>query len=190
MAANRRRRVYWVGGIEGYRTELLEDLYWFSVEQPKKMKQPRQFKDFRDFDDYCRIAKSTKDIEMMQSVSLLERYFPMPQKLSIMRQFAVTNESEADITVSTAHRSKGLEWPVVVLNDDYPDIFDPKLTGAARKDEINLLYVAATRARKTLVMNALVQEVQRQYLKSAKTDSPVNEPAQKKDSDTDVEMVQ
>ncbi|EGT3611041.1 ATP-dependent helicase [Morganella morganii] len=190
MAAKRKRRVYWVGGIEGYRTEEPEDLYWFSVGQTKKLKYPHLLKDYTDYDDYCRIAKSTEDIEMLQSVSLLDRYFPLPQKLNMMRQFTVTDELAADITVSTAHRSKGLEWPVVVLNDDYPDIFDPKLTGAARQDEINLLYVAATRAEKTLVMNALVQDVQQQYLKSVRAEEPVSGPVQKKDNDTDVEMVQ
>lgn len=162
-ASLRERRVYWVGGIEGYRTELLEDLYWLSVDLPKKMLNPHLFKDYRNFDDYCQVAKSTEDVEMLQSLALLERYFPLPQKLQTLRKFAVTDEHRADITVSTAHRAKGLEWPVVVLNDDWPDIFDPKLTVEERRDEINLLYVAATRARKTLVLSDLLQEVMRRH---------------------------
>lgn len=158
-AAGRKESICWVGGIEGYRTEQLEDLYWFSVDRTKKLKYPHLLKDYTDYDDYCRIAKSTEDIEMLQSVSLLERDFPLPQKLATLRRFTVTDERRAAVTVSTAHRAKGLEWPVVVLSEDYPDIFDPKLSGAERLDEINLLYVAVTRARKTLVMNTVTTQV-------------------------------
>lgn len=164
-AAGQQQTIFWVGGIEGYRTEQLEDLYWFSVDRSENLKYPHLLKDYTDYDDYCRIAKSTEDIEMLQSVSLLlqsvsllERYFPLPQKLKTLRRFTVPDESKSAVTVSTAHRAKGLEWPVVVLSEDYSDIFDPKLSGADRQDEINLLYVAATRARKTLVMNAVTAQ--------------------------------
>lgn len=158
-AAKEKRSVYWVGGIEAYRTEELEDLYWFSVDMPQKVQQPRLMRDYKNYDEYCRIARATQDVEMMQSINLLERYFPLPQNLEIMRKFAITNESNANITVSTAHRAKGLEWEFVELNNDFPDLFDPKLTELSRRDEINLLYVAATRARKKLMINDIIQSV-------------------------------
>ncbi|PHM27832.1 UvrD-helicase domain-containing protein [Xenorhabdus innexi] len=158
-AAKEKKSVYWVGGIEAYRTEELEDLYWFSVDMPQKVQQPRLTKDYKDYDEYCRIARATQDIEMMQSINLLDRYFPLPQNLEVMRNFAITNEHKADITVSTAHRSKGLEWNFVELNNDFPDLFDPKLTELNRRDEINLLYVSATRARKKLMINEIIISV-------------------------------
>ncbi|MCG3472338.1 UvrD-helicase domain-containing protein [Xenorhabdus bovienii] len=158
-AAQNKQSVYWIGGIEGYRTEELEDLYWFSVDMPQNIQNPRLLYDYKDYDEYCRIAKSTQDIEMMQSINLLDRYFPFPQNLEKMREFSVTDESKAALTVSTAHRAKGLEWLAVILNNDFPDLFDPKLTELARRDEINLLYVAATRARKKLVINESIESV-------------------------------
>lgn len=30
------KKVFWVGGIEGYKTEELEDLYWFSADMPER----------------------------------------------------------------------------------------------------------------------------------------------------------
>ncbi|HAX5097587.1 TPA: ATP-dependent helicase, partial [Escherichia coli] len=60
MASLSGRKVYWVGGIEGYRTEALEDLYWFSADMPEKMQSDALRRDYRDFDEYCRIAKSTR----------------------------------------------------------------------------------------------------------------------------------
>ncbi|AOM40992.1 DNA helicase [Xenorhabdus hominickii] len=177
-AAQNKQTVYWVGGIESYRTEELEDLYWFSVDMPQNIQQPRFLHDYNDYDEYCRIARATSDVEMMQSINLLERYFPFPQNLEKMREFAVTDESKANLTVSTAHRAKGLEWLTVVLNNDFPDLFDPKLTELSRRDEINLLYVAATRARKKLVINESIEYVllnQKKIIKDKEKDMNLKE---------------
>ncbi|MHC5780137.1 UvrD-helicase domain-containing protein [Aliivibrio fischeri] len=62
---------------------------------------------------------------------------------------SVTNQSkgQADIVLSTAHASKGAEANHVVLASD----FDYYMNGADIEDsEVNLLYVALTRAKNTL----------------------------------------
>ncbi|EDX8870362.1 UvrD-helicase domain-containing protein [Salmonella enterica] len=159
MASLSGRKVYWVGGIEGYRTEALEDLYWFSADMPEKMQSDALRRDYRDFDEYCRIAKSTRNVEMNQAIRLLDICFPLPVKLKLLREHTVTCEKDADITVSTPHRSKGLEWPVVILDEDFADITDPLMPEDERRDETNLLYVAVTRARKTLVLNSLMRQL-------------------------------
>ena len=173
MAAMAGRKVYWVGGIEGYRTEALEDLYWFQMDMPARMHSDRLRRDYRNFDEYRHIAKVTKDVEMNQSIRLLELCFPLPKKLELLREHTVTNEREADITVSTAHRSKGLEWERVVLGDDFQDIADPLMSEQERRDETNLLYVAVTRARRTLVLNELMQQLAEEKSRTKeKTTSP------------------
>lgn len=52
----------------------------------------------------------------------------------------------------SAHRSKGREWDSVVMLNDFPDIFTPSPSLASDPqvlvEEINLQYVAMTRARK------------------------------------------
>lgn len=151
------RKVYWVGGIAGYKTEELEDLYWFSADMPERMQSPLLAREYRNFEEFESVARATKDVEMNQGLRLLDQYFPLPQKLQVMREHAVTDERQAQVTVSTAHRSKGLEWPVVVLNHDFADITDPLMADRERTDETNLLYVAVTRARQTLVLNDLLQ---------------------------------
>ncbi|ENT9381094.1 ATP-binding domain-containing protein, partial [Escherichia coli] len=106
------------------------------------------------------------DVEMNQSLRLLELCFPLPKKLELLRQYTVTNEQDADITVSTAHRSKGLEWPVVMLDEDFQDITDPLMTEAERHDETCLLYVAVTRALRTLVLNELMHQLAEEQQKT------------------------
>jgi hypothetical protein len=151
------KKVYWVGGIAGYKTEELEDLYWFSADMPERMQSPLLAREYRNFEEFESVARATKDAEMNQGLRLLDQYFPLPQKLQVMREHAVTDENQAQVTVSTAHRSKGLEWPVVMLNDDFADITDPLMVDSERTDETNLLYVAVTRAQQTLVLNDLLQ---------------------------------
>ncbi|WP_426509621.1 UvrD-helicase domain-containing protein [Serratia proteamaculans] len=151
------KKVYWVGGIAGYKTEELEDLYWFSDDMPERMQSPLPAREYRSFEDFESVAKATKDAEMNQGLRLLDQFFPLPQKLQVMREHAVTDESQAQVTVSTAPRSKGLEWPVVMLNDDFADMTDPLMDDSERTDETNLLYVAVTRAQQTLVLNDLLQ---------------------------------
>ncbi len=151
------QKVFWVGGIAGYKTEELEDLYWFSADMPERMRSPALSREYRDFEEFESVARATKDPEMNQGLRLLEQYFPLPQKLQVMREHAVKDETQAQVTVSTAHRSKGLEWPVVALNEDFADITDPMLPEDERTDETNLLYVAVTRAREVLVINGLLQ---------------------------------
>lgn len=126
---------------------------------PERMQTSLLTKDYRDFEEYKAIAKATKDADMGQAIKLLEMYFPLPHKLVILKRQTAHNESEADLTVVTAHRSKGLEWDTVVLNDDFNDINNPLISAEDRRDEINLLYVAATRARKMLILNEIVRQV-------------------------------
>lgn len=54
------------------------------------------------------------------------------------------DEDQADLTLSTAHRAKGRQWPSVRLGPDWPD---RTLDDAS---ELRLAYVAVTRARSVL----------------------------------------
>jgi len=55
---------------------------------------------------------------------------------------------DADVVISTAHKSKGREWPSVRIGDDFPMPKDPE--GTFSPAEMRLLYVAVTRARMNL----------------------------------------
>lgn len=156
MAAMTGRRIYWVGGIESYQLAELEDLFWFSRRQHDRIRNQKLLKEYRDFEDYEDIAKATKDPEMFRAIALLKDFDDIPGLIAMMLEQTVSDEQNSDITVSTAHRCKGLEWSNVVLADDYPDVFDPELDPESREDEINLLYVASTRAMQTLVINQSV----------------------------------
>ena len=70
------------------------------------------------------------------------------------------NEKEADIILSTIHKSKGREWNNVTIEDDFTIFDDNNLDSilAQEKEELNILYVAITRAKKGLYMSSGASE--------------------------------
>ena len=69
------------------------------------------------------------------------------------------NDQNAQITLTTAHKSKGLEFDQVVLVSDFPSNYNRKgeFVGLS-EEERNLLYVAATRAIFKLNINKTCEE--------------------------------
>jgi superfamily I DNA/RNA helicase len=57
----------------------------------------------------------------------------------------VVEQADADISISTAHKAKGLEWNNIKIADDF--YVDKKLKGATFDEEMRLFYVAITRAK-------------------------------------------
>lgn len=48
---------------------------------------------------------------------------------------------------------------MVTLYDDFADILDPDMPVDRRNDELNLLYVATTRAQRLLVPDPVIREI-------------------------------
>jgi hypothetical protein len=80
-----------------------------------------------------------------------------------IKSVLVETEEEADFTISTIHKSKGLEWDIVNIADDiividYEDeeeLVDYLVTGQM----LNVMYVAVTRARYVVNMPDKLREV-------------------------------
>ncbi|MHB9862148.1 UvrD-helicase domain-containing protein [Streptomyces sp. YIM S03343] len=69
----------------------------------------------------------------------------------------LVSEDQARLVVSTAHRSKGREWPRVRIHTDFRAPSPDPSTGVVviRREEARLAYVAVTRAREVLDDRAL-----------------------------------
>lgn len=154
--AARKRNVYMVGGYDAYNLNALENLFWLSKDKRDKITDKRLLSEFSSFEQYRSMAEASEDPEMLRALKVIEAYPNLDLHLSQLKSQVAGAESTADIVVTTAHRSKGLEWPTVYLLDDFMDIHNPKLSPVARDIEINLLYVASTRARQFLVVNECV----------------------------------
>jgi superfamily I DNA/RNA helicase len=110
----------------------------------------RQFTTWEDAVQTADAGGSSAHVyELQQLVRLVEMYDTrLDDLIALLRQ--QQDESLADITLTTAHRAKGREWDKVVITQDFDRRFDKCKSDEDRDAELNLLYVAATRARRVL----------------------------------------
>lgn len=102
------------------------------------------FNNSADLLEYC--DENPEDMEITGMVKMIEKFGAKTLIAAVKRCENVRNP---DIVVTTAHKSKGLEWDNVVICDDFFfDETDGDITISS--EELNLLYVACTRAKKNI----------------------------------------
>lgn len=116
-----------------------------------------EFPDLACFESWGEVqAYVTEDqlgSELQLMVKLVDE-FGVPTILEALEN--PVREQDADVIVSTAHKAKGREWDAVQLAGDFP-------TENAQDEELRLLYVACTRAKRVLDIEsvALLGDVER-----------------------------
>lgn len=96
---------------------------------------------------------SKEDVEVKRLVNIASRY-DVENFISALEK--VKNCTDPDVILTTAHKSKGLEFDNVIVANDFK--FGKKELLEMPEQEINLLYVACTRAKKTLQLPDKLQE--------------------------------
>lgn len=151
-----------VGGVAAYGFDKLLDVNNLAQERNDQIRDEflRGFPSFAHFMEY---SKQSGDMEAKRQIDTVIAYGDELEELipSIYRA-AQTDLSKAFLVLATAHRSKGLTMDHVVLADDFPDLLDvsgaPLENDQLDRQEINLLYVAITRSRRTLQLNRIARE--------------------------------
>lgn len=146
-AENLDKKIYFVGGVKSYNfTDLLDVLNLMS----KKHEYIRSefIKNFADFKEFNKYSRDMNDISMIGTIGIVLKYMKhnLYQLIKDIKETATTKMNTADIVVTTAHKSKGLEWAQVELIDDFPFGDEKKMERANTREELRLLYVAVTRA--------------------------------------------
>ncbi|XP_070978094.1 F-box DNA helicase 1-like [Oncorhynchus clarkii lewisi] len=114
-------------------------------------------------------AKKTEDRELEGKLSMVEKYNSRIPEL-VERLYGCTEREaqHADFILGTVHKSKGLEFDTVVITDDFAKVPCaahnlPRLSscsgGDVPDDEWNLLYVAVTRAKSSLVITKNITNI-------------------------------
>jgi superfamily I DNA/RNA helicase len=98
----------------------------------------------------------SQDAEFSVVIKMVEKYdVQCPQLLEQLHLRLASSEKECRLVLSTAHKSKGLEFDHVKLGDDFIDLSEniSALSGPMEDslvEELNILYVAISRARYSL----------------------------------------
>ncbi|MEU0332181.1 UvrD-helicase domain-containing protein [Streptomyces sp. NPDC006193] len=114
---------------------------------------------FASWDDVRQYA-AEEDGSLEVLVKLIDEHGP---DRIVTAADGLCSEQQAELVVSTAHRSKGREWPAVRIHADFRAPKPEQATGLVvlPREEARLAYVAVTRAREQLDDTALawVREV-------------------------------
>lgn len=158
-------RVYFEGNIHSYTyadegASLYDVLYLYN-EQTHRIKDKliAAMKDLVELEDY---VEKTGDVQLGMMVNLVKKYGNrIPHILNEIKSKHVSDadRASAELIFSTVHRCKGMEYDRVELAPDF--VTEEKLladkgtnkgtlTSAKLNEEINLLYVAVTRAKNEL----------------------------------------
>lgn len=147
-----------VGGAGSYRFTSLLDADKLRRGQGASIRDPF-LRAFDSYDDLRAYAESVEDGELHSLMSIVDRYRDdLPSLVeSLTASSAQDKKSGSAVTLGTAHRAKGLEWSAVSLHDDFTDMRTAAVEGGPPvipdEEEINLLYVAITRAREAIVLH-------------------------------------
>ncbi|MCU4157313.1 ATP-dependent helicase [Carboxylicivirga sp. A043] len=120
-------------------------------------------KSIPSFDHLKDYLEETSDTSLKALVDLVEKYHKdIPYFISRIKECCVdeADKDKADMVFSTVHKAKGMEYDQVFIMDDFineQQIIDAKeaikaqeINPEAVAEEINLLYVAATRTKSKL----------------------------------------
>jgi len=109
--------------------------------------------------EYLAQVNAGNDMEMIGKINIVDAFgAKLPEYIEIIQdrsQYGM-HDPDVEIVFSTVHKFKGLEMDTVRLLDDffYTGIpYAKPLQSRIKVDELNLLYVALTRAKKLLVIN-------------------------------------
>jgi superfamily I DNA/RNA helicase len=117
----------------------------------------------QDVDELQEYIEKTEDHTLKMMLEIVQQYGEeIPELLKELKAKQVdnTNKASAELVFSTLHKCKGLEYDVVELADDF--ITESKIEDSAEVvqespkllnsmlEEVNLLYVAITRAKNKL----------------------------------------
>ena len=126
-----------------------------------------QMKKFESYDEVVALVKGDDegdgvDRELEWFIkNLLEPYKDeLPQLIEELRASSVSPD-KADLSLSTAHRSKGLEWKNVTMLDDFwkpREVTKDLPLDEEEIEEVNAIYVAMTRASETIEYGPSLRE--------------------------------
>jgi hypothetical protein len=163
------KSVYFEGNINSYfyadeGASLFDVLNLFNSK--RKLIKDKLIKGMKNIEELEEYIQKTEDLQLGMLVEIVKEYGnKIPQIIKELKKKHVKDDEKekAEIIFSTVHRCKGMEYDSIQLANDF--ITEEKLANLVNdenkivdytklNEEINLLYVAVTRARSSLYIPA------------------------------------
>lgn len=151
--------IYFEGNIHSYTyaadgTSLYDVLHLYKGR--KHRIKNKFFHSMRNFSDLEKYVDKTEDVEMKTIIEIVTEYGDeITEILEKIKNQHTFDKADADLIFSTAHKSKGMEYSEVELTPDFitQSAIEDMIKSKTRTfdvlkvgEEINILYVAVTRA--------------------------------------------
>lgn len=181
--ANSNCRIHFVGDIRGIGLDRILDVWHLmqvsgsvsrGYQKQHYIKDPliRSFAKRKDKNPLLALKayiEQTEDRELEAKLSIVEKFTSrIPELVQRLESCSESNYNDADFILGTVHKAKGLEFDTVVITDDFVKVpcsrHNQCYNSDFRLDEIpddewNLLYVAVTRARTSLIITNTVRRI-------------------------------
>ncbi|UJR26727.1 hypothetical protein I4U23_008042 [Adineta vaga] len=155
--------VGFVGGKEAMGFDKILDVFYLWLDPEERRQKKYQIRDpqlqsFSSFKTFEKFSQEVADGELLGKIKLVQLHgHSLIEKIKQLQEKSCADITQAKIVLSTAHKAKGLEFPIVILADDFlPRSSDSTLEQLSldeHRENLNILYVAATRATKELILN-------------------------------------
>lgn len=149
------KTIHIVGGAD-FIFNQIRDVYYLYIGEKDKI-QNEYLKTFKNYNTFKGMATSLKVPEYTFLVKVIDKYGDNLKEYFHLIKRGLVGIKTADVILTTAHKSKGLEFLSVKIEDDFMPLYDDNgiLIPKDRIDdeEINILYVAITRATDELELN-------------------------------------
>lgn len=162
------KSIYFEGGTKGYTflggNTTLNDLLSLYYRNNGNIKNP-MIRGLKNIQEVIKYSEKVNDVEMGNLARIVQTYGKqLKNHIRYLKSIVSESREYADIIFSTTHKSKGLEYDVVSLSDDFVTlneikIFSETYNNSEKKyihmererqrlnEEINILYVAITRTK-------------------------------------------
>lgn len=179
--SNPQCRVHFVGGIKGIGLDRIMDI-WKMMQDSKKLQEGGKYQYIKDpflrsftkstknpFINLKSYASLTEDRELVAKLKIVETFkCRIPELVSRLHMCNEEDYLKADFILGTVHKAKGMEFDTVMVTSDFVEVPASRhnlsnhwkfVVGDVPTDEWNLLYVAVTRAKTTLVISEVIKHI-------------------------------
>jgi superfamily I DNA/RNA helicase len=154
-----KKKIYFEGGYNSYSfmNQTVYSIFYLKQKKNDKITID-EIKDFDTISELEQFAKDTKNQDYLNIIKFINTYgdniFDINKKI---KEHLVSDKNQADIIFTTTHKSKGLEYDQVIMADDFiskKEIANTKNKMSYQRvnEELNIYYVAATRAKNIIEM--------------------------------------
>ncbi len=149
------KQIHIIGGVK-HLFDSIKDAYYLYIGDKSKIKS-EYLKTFKNYVTFKETVTRVKMSEYKFLINLLERYGDGILSCIEKMEANIVGKRKADISFVSAHKSKGLQFLYVKLANDFVDLYDKNGVEIPEElvdaEELNLLYVAITRAMEKLELN-------------------------------------